>query len=225
MSVSNIIANFFTNLDVAFLLLNIGYLLNVIALAFREILWIRILLTLGYLLRFITQYKYMSNLDASVWMIIFVIINLIQIISIINERRRRSIDSDILDIYKTVFKSLTSYEFLSFWKKGDVKHSSKGEVIVRKDERLKSIILLLNGRVKVQDGKKIIAYLPRGSFVGEMSFITNENPSADVISEENISYIEWTSEKLFKIKADNNLFWTKIQNILLNDLIIKLKRT
>jgi hypothetical protein len=225
MSVSNIIANFSTNLDVAFLLLNIGYLLNVIALAFREILWIRILLTLGYLLRFITQYKYMSNLDASVWMIIFVIINLIQIISIINERRRRSIDSDILDIYKTVFKSLTSYEFLSFWKKGDVKHSSKGEVIVRKDERLKSIILLLNGRVKVQDGKKIIAYLPRGSFVGEMSFITNENPSADVISEENISYIEWTSEKLFKIKADNNLFWTKIQNILLNDLIIKLKRT
>lgn len=225
MSFSNIIANFFSNLDVAFLLLNIGYLLNVIALAFREILWIRILLTLGYLLRFITQYKYMSNLDASIWMIIFVIINLIQIISIINERRRRSIDSDILDIYKTVFKSLTSYEFLSFWKKGDVKHSSKGEIIVRKDEKLKSIILLLNGRVKVQDGKKIIAYLPRGSFVGEMSFITNENPSADVISEDNISYIEWTSEKLFKIKDDNNLFWTKIQNILLNDLIIKLKRT
>ena len=224
MDLSNIILTFSSNLDTGSLLLNLGYTLNVIALAFREILWIRILLTLAYLLRFITQYIYMSNIDASIWMIIFVIINLFQIISIINERRKRSIDSDILDIYKTVFKSLTSYEFLSFWKKGDVKHSPKGQVIVKKGAKLKSIILLLNGTVKVQDGNKIVAYLPRGSFIGEMSFITNDNPTADVICEEDISYIEWTSVKLLKIKDENNLFWTKIQNILLNDLIIKLKR-
>ena len=224
MDISKIILNIFSNIDIGSLLLNLGYTLNVIALAFREILWIRILLTLGYLLRFITQYNYMSNIDASIWMIIFVIINLIQIISIINERRKRSIDSDIIDIYKTVFKSLTSYEFLIFWKKGEVKHSQKGEVIIVKDQRLKSIILLLKGKVKIQDEKKIVAYLPRGSFIGEMSFITNNKPSADVICEEDISYIEWSSDKLLKIKGDNNLFWIKIQNILLNDLIVKLKR-
>ena len=225
MDIFKIILSAFSNIDIGSLLLNLGYTLNVIALAFREILWIRILLTLGYLLRFITQYNYMSNIDASIWMIIFVVINLIQIISIINERRKRSIDSDILDIYNTVFKSLTSYEFLSFWKLGEVKHSKKGKVLVIKDEKLKSIILLLSGKVKVQDEKTIVAYLPRGSFVGEMSFITNDNPSANVICEEDVSYIEWNSNKLLKIKDDNNLFWIKIQNILLNDLIIKLKRT
>ena len=37
------------------LFLNIGFFLNLIALAFREILWIRVLLTCGYFLRFITN--------------------------------------------------------------------------------------------------------------------------------------------------------------------------
>ena len=82
MDIFKIILSAFSNIDIGSLLLNLGYTLNVIALAFREILWIRILLTLGYLLRFITQYNYMSNIDASIWMIIFVVINLIQIISI-----------------------------------------------------------------------------------------------------------------------------------------------
>ena len=68
-------------------------------------------------------------------------------------------------------------------------------------------------------------YLPRGSFLGEMSFITKEKASADVISQEDVSYIEWTNHELFKIKENNRVFWTKIQNILLNDLIVKIKRT
>ena len=41
--------------QLAQLLLNIGFFLNLIALAFREILWIRILLTCGYFLRFVTN--------------------------------------------------------------------------------------------------------------------------------------------------------------------------
>ena len=41
--------------QLAQLLLNIGFFLNLIALAFREILWIRILLNCGYFLRFVTN--------------------------------------------------------------------------------------------------------------------------------------------------------------------------
>ena len=60
-------------MDTGLLLLNIGFFLKFIALAFREILWIRILLTCGYFLRFITQYIYHDKINASIWMIVFVI--------------------------------------------------------------------------------------------------------------------------------------------------------
>ena len=49
--------------------------------------------------------------------------------------------------------------------------------------------------------------------------------SSIVISEEEVSYIEWTNNELVKIQKNNRIFWTKIQNILLNDLITKVKRS
>ena len=55
-------------MDIGAVLLNVGYFCNLIALGFREILWIRILLTLGYFLRFIQNY--IENVvDSSFWMI------------------------------------------------------------------------------------------------------------------------------------------------------------
>ena len=57
-----------------------------------------------------------------------------------------------------------------------------------------------------------------------MSFISKKGASADVVSGTDVSYIEWTNLELSKINNNNKMFWTKIQNILLNDLVGKLKR-
>ena len=152
-------------MDIGSLLLNIGFLFNLIALAFREILWIRILLTLGYFLRFITQSYIEQNMNSSFWMIVFVIINLYQIIRIINERRKRYIEPKIFDIYESVFNSLTSFEFLTFWKMGIIKNVENGTTIIEKDKKINSILLLINGKVNVKSNGRTIAYLPRGSFI------------------------------------------------------------
>ena len=212
-------------MDIGSLLLNIGFLLNLIALGFREILWIRILLTLGYFLRFITQSIVEQNMNSSFWMIVFVIINLYQIIRIFNERRKRYIEPKIFDIYETVFNSLSTFEFLTFWKLGIIKNVEGGNTIIQKDEKLKSILLLINGKVNVKSNGHTIAYLPRGSFIGEISYITKEGATADVIADGDATYIEWTNKGLKSIQLNNKIFWTKIQNILLKDLIIKLKRS
>jgi len=212
-------------MDIGSLLLNIGFLFNLIALAFREILWIRILLTLGYFLRFITQSYIEQNMNSSFWMIVFVLINLYHIIRIINERRKRYIEPKIFDIYESVFNSLTTFEFLTFWKKGNINNVENGTTIIEKDKKLNSIILLINGKVNVKSNGRTITCLPRGSFIGEISYITKEGASADVIADEDATYIEWTDKELKKIQLSNKIFWTKIQNILLKDLIIKLKRS
>lgn len=212
-------------MDIGFILLNVGYLLNLVALGFREILWIRILLTLGYFLRFITQSYIEQKMDSSFWMIVFVAINLYQIVRIINERRKRYIEPKIFDIYESVFKSLSTFEFLTFWKMGLIKNVENGVTIIEKDEKLNSILLLINGKVNVKSEGKSIAFLPRGSFIGEISYITKEGASANVIADGDATYIEWTNKELMKIKNSKKIFWTKIQNILLNDLIIKLKRS
>ena len=117
-------------MDIGSTLLNIGFVLNFIALAFREILWIRILLTLGYLLRFFYQFYFSHSMEASFWKIVFVSINLFQIIRILNERRLRYIEPKIVDLYKTVFKDFSSYEFLYFWKIGKLRNETDAEILI-----------------------------------------------------------------------------------------------
>ena len=212
-------------MDIGAFLLNIGFFFNFIALAFREILWIRVLLTMGYLLRFFTQYIYESNINSSVWMIVFVIINLIQIIQILNERRKRHIEPKIVDLFETVFKSFTSYEFLTFWKKGIIKTFEPDDVIINAGEKQYSMMLILDGEVDVEKDNKVITYLSRGHFVGELSFISKEETIADVKAKTNVTYIVWTKKQIEDLKRDNKVFWIKLQNILMKDMIGKIKRS
>ncbi len=112
-------------MDLSLILLNTGFLLNFIALGFREILWIRVLLTFGYFLRFFTHYNIIGNLNSSIWMMIFVVINLSQIFIILNERRVRVINKSIVDIYQNKFNNFSTYEFLNFWNLGYIKKLKK----------------------------------------------------------------------------------------------------
>ena len=212
-------------MEIGTFLLNIGFFFNFIALAFREILWIRVLLTMGYLLRFFTQYLYESNINSSIWMIVFVAINLIQIIQILNERRKRHIEPKIVDLFETVFKSFTSYEFLTFWKKGVIKTFEPNSSIINAGQRQYSMILILDGEVDVLKDNKVITYLSRGHFVGEISFISKEETIADVKAKTDVTYIMWTKKQIEDLKRDNKVFWIKLQNILMKDMIGKIKRS
>ena len=212
-------------MDLGTILLNVGYALNVVALAFREILWIRVLLTSAYLLRFLTQYLYENNQNTSVWMIIFVSINLFQIIQILNERRKRHIEPKIVDLFETVFNSLTSYEFLTFWKLGAIKTVSRNSIIIKEGSRQYALMLILDGEVNISKNNKKLTYLTRGHFIGEISFVSKEDTIADVISGNDVTYIVWTKKQIDKLKRDNKIFWIKLQNILLKDMIEKIKRS
>ena len=212
-------------MDFGTILLNIGYALNVIALAFREILWIRVLLTSAYLLRFLTQYFFENNQNTSVWMIVFVAINLFQIIQILNERRRRHIEPRIVDLFETVFNSFTSYEFLTFWKIGSIKTAARNSIIIKEGARQYSLMLILDGEVNISKNNKKLTYLSRGHFIGEISFVSKNNTIADVVANNDVTYIIWTKKQIDKLKRDNKIFWIKLQNILLKDMIGKIKRS
>jgi len=214
-------------MDTGLLLLNIGFFLNLIALAFREILWIRVLLTCGYFLRFITQYMFAEDANSSTWtwMVVFVIINLFQIIQILNERRKRHIEPKIVDLFETVFKSFTSYEFLTFWKKGIIKTVAPDTIVINEGEQQFSIMLILDGEVSIMKENKALTYLSRGHFIGEISFVSKEETIADVKANTNVTYIMWTKKHIDDLKRDNKVFWIKLQNILMKDMIEKIKRS
>ena len=68
------------------IILNIGYALTFVALAIREVLWLRITLTAAQITLFTYHYFYAANSSASFWTSVFVIVNSYNIFKIFLER-------------------------------------------------------------------------------------------------------------------------------------------
>jgi len=208
------------------IIINIGYGCAFIALAIKEVLWLRIILTVSFILRFFSSYTFSGNFNVASWNFLFIAVNIFMIIRILDERRSRFIPHEIKDIKNTIFKNLTSKEFLYLWSLGKIKSSEKGLIL---DEGIKQnkLMFILSGKALVKSNGKLLALLERGQFVAEMSLLTNEPTSAQVYvddeNDEKVMYIEWSNSTLKRIENTNNPFWKKLHYILSSDITKKLQ--
>jgi len=205
-----------------FIIVNIGYGFAFIALAIKEVLWLRVILTVSFIFRLFHSYSFTQNSNVAFWNFLFIIVNIIMIIKIIDERRSRFIPHEIKDIKNTIFKKLTSKEFLYLWSLGVIK-TVENETIIDNGIKQKKLMFILSGKAFVKDENKLLAELERGQFIAEMSFLTNQPTSAQVMTKEEITIIEWDNNILKRIENTNQNFWQKIHLILSKDVTKKLE--
>ena len=105
------------------LIIHIAYLITFIALAIRDVLFLRIILSLANILQIVYQFGYNDKPEIALWNSLFLIINMIQVAKILKERSPVKIPDEIEDIYRTKFSNMTQREFLYFWNTGVQKRS------------------------------------------------------------------------------------------------------
>ena len=202
-------------------LINLGYFLMLAALLVRDILWLRGILIAAQLSLF--SYGFHSgNTAVAFWNFIFVIINLFQVIRLIKERKPIDLPDELVDLYDNIFSSMRRREFFYLWQMGQKEKITDGRII-QAGKRQTKIALILSGRVIVENKQVKIAELTRGSFIAEMSFLTGEPASADVLADGEVELMVWEQEKIRNLNQINPDLFIKIQNILGKDLSVKLK--
>ena len=209
-------------MEQSIIILNLGYALTFIALAIREVLWLRITLTAAQISLFTYHYFYANNTSAAFWTAIFVVVNTFNIIKIILDRRPKLIPDEIRDIYEGIFNNLSTREFLYFWNMGTIK-SVTNDFLIHSGEHQNNLLLVLSGNANVEVNGDAIANLNRGAFIAEISFLSGEPASADVRATDELIFISWRSERLKNMQHENPAFWMKLQQALSEDLIKKVK--
>jgi len=204
-------------------IVNLGYALMLVAQAIRNILVLRVILILAQG-TFITYGMLVSNMSIVIWNTIFILINVYQSVILIKQRRPVIIPDEIIDIYERVFSEMTKREFIYFWQIGK-KVVFDREIIIKEGERQDNLFLILEGEAQVASNNREIATLKRGDFLAEMSLLSGEPASADVLSRDKLTCITWSRENLDNLKKLNYKLWSKLQHILSKDLISKVKRT
>lgn len=211
----------FTNFSWHLVFLNLGYVLIFVGLAIRDILWLRALLVYAQIS--LVVYAILSqNPAVAFWNIFFISINVVQIIRILRERRPLKIPNDIKDLYENQFRAMTPREFLYFWKLGH-QHDANNEVIIKEDSIQKDISLILAGQVSIIKDLSEVAELSRGTFIGEMSFLSGQAASATAKAKEKVTYISWNQKKLHKLELEKPILLNKFHGILGAELADKIR--
>ena len=204
------------------LIFHSSYIITLIALAVREILWLRIILTVSQCGHLVHSYINL-DLNKGVWIFIFIFINIIQIIIIYRDRREVIIPEQIKDLYEKIFKTMTNREFVNFWDLGKPSLVESKKIIIT-GETQKDLILILNGKADVLRDGKNIAKLGRGQFIAEISYITGKPASADVIPREGLTYYLWNRDNLETFRKSKPGTMGKLDRILSLDMAAKLTK-
>ena len=187
----------------------------------KDILWLRVVSILASL--FSVFYNYIIPVEpmwlAINWNIVFVLVNLYHIAVIIYEKRPIKMAPKDKELYETLFKDLSPVEYLKITKIANWKTFKSGETIIRQEHLVTDLVLIYNGTVDVVVGKKKVAELKDGQFVGEMSFLTEKSATATCIVKHDTECLMWKQPE-FKdlLKRNPSLYYT-IQGLLSNQLI------
>ena len=123
------------------------------------------------------------------------------------------------ELYETLFRDLSPVEYLKITKIANWKTFKSGETIIRQEHLVTDLVLIYNGTVDVVVGKKKVAELKDGQFVGEMSFLTEKSATATCIVKHDTECLMWKQPE-FKdlLKRNPSLYYT-IQGLLSNQLV------
>jgi len=210
-------------LTITVILQNLYYIGTAIGFIIKEMFWLRVVLIVAGLCM-TARGIILQDYVIVFWMSLFAVINIIQVIRILLEKKEVHIDAGILDLYKKIFIEMKTREFMVFWKMGEEKRLHKGQFVCHDGVQADGVIQIIDGDAVVKKNDKVIAHLSRGYFVAEMQYLMDEKPSADVIAETDMRLIVWKNSKLKRLKEAYPHLYNKFHLILSKDLTFKLKR-
>lgn len=209
---------------VGILLGNLAFALIALSYLVRDIFWLRSISIVSSFAGIAYSYAALSEplWINIIWNTVFIIVNVIWIIVILKERRSVSFSDEEKELYNTVFRTFSPVEFMKLLRIGEWKTCKKDEVLIVEHHPAPQMMLIYNGEVEVMVKGKRIATLKDGAFIGEMSFLTGNLPSATVRATKETRCIAWSKEELRKLLNRNPSMWATLQGVLSTDLTKKL---
>ena len=214
------------DINIFVITLNIAYIIFLFAFIARKIVWLRTLTVLGYIIGMPYFFFYFDkplwiNLG---WTGLYTVINLIMLFLIYLESRPVKFNDLEQKIYDRTFKSLKPKEFKHLIGHGYLEELQPDVGLVTRDTHLEKLMLVVDGQAEavLKNGDEVD--IPAGGFIGEQSFLTGENTSADVATgREAATILSWNSDSLRKYLETKPHLKETLELILTSDVIHKLR--
>lgn len=199
---------------------NVLYLFSYLV---RDIFWLR-LLTVVAIATLMVYFVLQGLWVAFGWNTVFLAINLVQIVILWLERRPVQLSPREERLRELVFAALSPRELQRLVAVGQWQTSAPGAELVAEGAAVDQLRVIFEGEATVSCEGAAVATLGEGHFIGEMSYLTGEPPSATVAAASETTCLSWQREALEAWLDQHPGVRSTLQKIVGTDLAAKLRR-
>ena len=204
-------------------LVHVANLLYLLSYLVRDILWLRLLTVVAATSLMPYFYFQSPPLMAPIyWNLVFLAINVYQIQRLILERRPVRLTEPELELYMAAFRSLTRREFAKLLSIGRWEDAADGTRLVCRGTPLDKLCVIHAGSANIVLGSGTME-LGVGRFIGEMSFVSGEAPTAEVTAKEGFRCLSWRTPELQALLERESSLRASLQMLLSTELCAKLR--
>jgi hypothetical protein len=205
---------------------HLAFALILISFLLRDIVWLRAISISASLAAI--AYNYFAPAKplwlVIGWNIVFIAVNVVQILLLYRERRGVEFSDEEKEIYETNFKRLSPVEFMRLLRVASWRDAPAGTTLVAGGDDDREVMLIYSGRAAVEKNGTKLTELRSGDFVGEMSFVTGRPAAAQVTTLEPTRYLGWERSALRALLDRNPSMRVALQAELSDDMARKLAR-
>jgi hypothetical protein len=199
--------------------LHAANILLLVAYSVRDILWLRLfavaasLISLPY---FIFQPEPLW--EPIIWSSVFAAINSFQSWRLFVERRPVKLTPEEEEIHRLAFPDLPSRKVLQILSIGAWTNVEIGERMLEHGKRVKTISVIVRGKVQVTKDDRVIGDLVAGHIVGSALLLGGVTADVDAVVVEPVRCMRWEVEPLDRYLAANPETRIVLQKYLARDL-------
>jgi len=215
------LVDFLTDSTVVFSIANCLY---VISYMLTNMFWLRVLAVIAAASTFPYFYFQIEPLwSALFWQSCFLAVNLVNLLILLYAMRATNFDALEDLAYKIKFSGLKPHEVRPIFRHSQRLSLPREDYLLRDGDENETLFLILAGACKVTKGGNEVAILEPGQFVGELSFLSGDKISADVIAMLDTELMLWNKSALEPLFKRQGLYESYFYSLCSMDVAEKLR--
>jgi hypothetical protein len=211
-----------TNATVIFFFANTLY---VISYMVTSMLWLRALAVIAAASTFPYFYLQPEPLwSALFWQSCYLLVNGVNLAILLYTMRKPRFDEFEMRAHELKFSDLKPHEAAQLFKRARRLLLADGETLLRDGDSNEHLYLIVEGRCRIMKNGLEVAQLEAGEFVGELSYISGDKISADVVAAGPLQIMCWDRFSLEPLFKRQSLYLSYLNALCSVDIAHKLRR-
>ena len=180
---------------------HLSYILLVASMMMRTMLWLRIIAISAGVVSALYGYFFLLDFVTVFWEVIFVSVNLIQLLILEIENRRAKFSEDEQKFIEAVVPQVEKAHAKRLLKLAKHVEYEAGSVLTEEGKPVERLLFLIRGAVRIDKEGSMVGVCGHDDFIGEIGFMLNTNATATSVVTNSARALSFDFEALHNLLA------------------------